>query len=221
MVKYDPPALGAYGTHELEKRLFNAFKSDKHGEVTPAFTKAVQRHSLRGNLWSYRSPVINHCIYFNQEVTVKSLKVLSQNFGLTENILILGLCMVAEARASGVEQMDYTLFTPQRDGPQDDASIGLFADYRDVCIDTPRSASVLDVVLAINRKIKNRQWTAYNPIEVFQRTLVNFRDGDKEPRGSRPGRFVRLEEQEQMSKDNSIYGKDSAVVKSALTAKFE
>ena len=105
-----------YTTDELQARLFNAFSVDESDpSMLPRSRKAVEsRYSLRGVSFIQRGKGTDQDLFLGRE-TISIMKLLSKTYGIPLEVLILGLLMVAEARCSKQEYLNYTLYVPQRD----------------------------------------------------------------------------------------------------------
>ncbi|CAD7950187.1 unnamed protein product [Amoebophrya sp. A120] len=176
-----------FTTEELQQRLWNAFTVDPvHLDIPRDRFSVEHRYSLRGVSFADRGRGLDHDLWLDSDA-VKVLKLVSTVYGVPLEVVLVGLMMMAEARASRVEYLESTLYVPQRDSNRDNDAVGLFVDWRDLALQIPlESATFISVLLDLHQKIRNRDWQVFNPVTSHDRTLVNFQILDKLPRGSRP-----------------------------------
>ncbi|CAE8635336.1 unnamed protein product [Polarella glacialis] len=161
-----PPVGEAFGI--MEQRLTDTlcFHSD-----------AVDRHSLRGNIWGFRGPGHSCGVCFESNA-VAVLKLVSARYTLPLDYLLLALVIISCARASDIEVIEMTLYVPMRDGFEA-GMIGLFADWRDIAVSTAKlDSSVLGVVLEVADVLRLRRWSVFNALRKSERTVVNFQGRD-------------------------------------------
>jgi len=171
-----PPLLEVFDV--LERRLFDTLNFH---------TDAPERQSLRGGFWNFRGSGYSHSLRFDDSA-VTVLRWVSERYHLPMDGLMLSLVTVAMARAGARELVELTLYANMREG-QDASLIGLFSDWRDVAVATPRGhATVLGVALQVADILRHRRWTVFNPVRKAERTVVNFDTLD--PR--RHGPFAQL-----------------------------
>merc|ERR1712232_871861 len=121
--------------------------------------------------------------------------------GMPVDSVILGLIVCANARAGEpvdenrgarevrpLSAVRMTLYVPSRDGAGEANEAGLFADWRDIEVNTKQdSATVLGVLLEVAHILRTRQWALFNPILKPEITMVNFQPHDTLPASSRGG----------------------------------
>jgi len=94
------------------------------------------------------------------------------------------------ARADQVDFLDFTLYTPMRDGAEAMA-VGLFADWRDISVNVDFGlATTLGTTLQLSHKILHRQWSVFNALRKPERVIVNILPLDLQHRSG----FVHLGE---------------------------
>mmetsp|Transcript_115258 Transcript_115258/g.209817 ORF Transcript_115258/g.209817 Transcript_115258/m.209817 type:complete len:174 (+) Transcript_115258:3-524(+) len=81
--------------------------------------------------------------------------------------------------------VEMTLYVPMRDGSDEAAMVGLFADWRDISVRTAwDEATVLGVVLQVADILRLRRWSVFNALRKPERTVVNFDSRDPRRHGS-------------------------------------
>ncbi|CAE7601677.1 unnamed protein product [Symbiodinium necroappetens] len=67
-----------------------------------------------------------------------------------------------------------TLYVPMRDGLEA-GMVGLFADWRDICVPTHlEDATILGVLLDVADILRLRRWSVFDAVRKGERTVVNF-----------------------------------------------
>jgi len=142
---------------------------------------------MRGNLWRFRSKGYGHLINL-QRGAIRALGHVSRAYGAPLDALMLALSAVAIARAGSLDVVPMTLYVPQRDGPGEAGLVGLFADWRNIAVQTDRdTATVIGVVLDVAYTLRTRRWAVFNAISKPEATMVNFQPLDVVPPESRAG----------------------------------
>lgn len=91
-------------------------------------------------------------------------------------------------------RLPLTFYVPNRDGELNDAMVGLFSDWRDCTIPCGEYCTVLGLCYDVADIIRHRKWTVFNPLENYERILVNTLPLDEVGRGSQLFRQTRAHE---------------------------
>ena len=181
-----PPIL-ANSLAVLQKRLFDAL------DATDPRT-SPQLCSLRGSQWRCSSRGYSHTLGIEKSV-LSSLRLAAFKHSVPFDAALLALTAIAVANATAVEELEFTLYVPLRDGVGEAGLCGLFADWRVLSIEVDRAtATVLGVVQQVGHKIRTRQWSVYNALKKPEATMVNFQLLDSAEPSSRAG-FVQIGEE--------------------------
>mmetsp|Transcript_81630 Transcript_81630/g.144428 ORF Transcript_81630/g.144428 Transcript_81630/m.144428 type:complete len:251 (-) Transcript_81630:52-804(-) len=140
----------------------------------------------------------NHIVQL-QGGAVDALRACCRNFAVPLDIVLLGMVSGAllrtgvsdsHGRSLGCSPGDLQLLTlilyaPMRDGPSNEAMVGLFSDWREINItDSPQCRlTVLGLILELTTTIRARQWAKCDPLQNSERILVNILALDERPRG--------------------------------------
>jgi hypothetical protein len=156
----------------LERRLFSNFA----GDFNPL------RTSLRGAMFRYYGG--GYSYHFGIEPgAVRALTLAANHYRIPLDVLFLGLVVTSVARADKAEVVDFTLYSPMRDGPAEAMMIGLFADWRDLAVKVDfELATLLGSMMQLLHSIKTRQWTPFNALRKPERFIVNIQPLDMERR---------------------------------------
>jgi len=161
----------------LERRLFSTLT----GDFSPL------RSSLRGAMYWYRGSGYGYCTCI-EPGAVAALTLASARYHIPLDVILLGLVVCSLARADqahGIQGdlIDFTLYSPMRDGPAEAMMMGLFADWRDLAVGVDiDSATVLGTMLQLLHAIQHRHWTPFNALRKPERTIVNIQPLDMEHR---------------------------------------
>eukprot|EP00927_Polykrikos_kofoidii_P047935 TRINITY_DN42208_c0_g1_i1.p1 TRINITY_DN42208_c0_g1~~TRINITY_DN42208_c0_g1_i1.p1 ORF type:complete len:1725 (-),score=269.31 TRINITY_DN42208_c0_g1_i1:214-4689(-) len=169
-----PPRLPALGNPfaELQRRLMDTF----HCRPSP------MRASLRGGIWKYKGRGYGHSIGLRKDAMMALAKA-SLHYRVPLDVTLFSLVSCAMARTEEVDILEYTLYTPMRDGASEAMSVGLFSDWRDISISLDfKLSTVLGTILQTAYKVQNRQWTVYNALRKPERCVVNILPLDFERR---------------------------------------
>ncbi|CAD7945106.1 unnamed protein product [Amoebophrya sp. A25] len=183
-----------FSMQDLEARLHRGFDMDDPGaQVGCSIAENAQKYSMRGQgLCPVNGNGLATTIFISG-MEAQILKKLSAFYQIPREPLLHGIFLVAEARASGQELVESTLFMLHRDGEEDNNRVGLYSDWRDLTIQVPKeSATVLGTVQQLHNKIRNREWRLFNPVAYADRTVVNYNVLDPAPRGSHVAKFQRI-----------------------------
>ncbi|CAE8651959.1 unnamed protein product [Polarella glacialis] len=181
------PPLTVNSLDLLQQRFFSAINA-ADPIASPQLT------SLRGSQWKCQKRGYGHLIGL-QRNTVAALRWAAAAYSCPFDALLLALTVIATARSAGLEEVEFTLYVPLRDGPGEASLSGLFADWRVLTVRTDVSTStVLGVVLDVAHKLRNRQWGIYNALKKPEASMVNFQLLDAAPPSSRAG-FVQIGEE--------------------------
>jgi len=156
----------------LERRLFSAFQ----GDYSPF------RTSLRGAMFWYtgRGYCYEFCILPG---ATEAIQIASKHYKIPFDVILLGLVVCSIARADESDLVDFTLYSPMRDGPSESLMIGLFADWRDLSLSVNfELATLLGTMMQLLHSIQQRQWTPFNALRKPERTIVNIQPLDMERR---------------------------------------
>eukprot|EP00928_Gymnodinium_smaydae_P021165 TRINITY_DN18239_c0_g5_i1.p1 TRINITY_DN18239_c0_g5~~TRINITY_DN18239_c0_g5_i1.p1 ORF type:complete len:1675 (-),score=293.08 TRINITY_DN18239_c0_g5_i1:142-5031(-) len=165
---------------ELERRLFDTF----HCRPSPL------RSSLRGSIFRYKERGYGHDLGL-MPGAMEAIAAAASRYRVPLDTALLGMVTCALARADGVDTMEFTLYAPMRDGPEDAMGVGLFSDWRDLALTVDFDlATTLGVILQASHKIAHRQWSVFNALRKPDRKIVNIQPLDF---GRRAG-FVNLGE---------------------------
>merc|ERR1712149_36500 len=86
------------------------------------------------------------------------------------DVVLLALVTLAMARADNIDLVEVTLYAPMRDGAAEAMMVGLFTDWRDLCIGVDfELATTLGTMLQISHKIQHRRWTVFNALRKPER----------------------------------------------------
>ena len=156
--------------------------------------KNPQLCSLRGSQWRCTKTGYGHILGFKKSV-LSSLRLVASRHSVPFDAALLALIAIAVASATGVEQLDFTLYVPLRDGVGEAGLCGLFADWRVLSINVDKAtATVLGVIQQVGHKIRCRQWAIYNALEKPEAMMVNFQLLDSAEPSSRAG-FTQIGEE--------------------------
>lgn len=181
-----PPIL-SNGLAILQTRLFDALDASDPG-------KHPQLCSLRGSQWRCTKTGYGHILGFRKSV-LSSLQLVASRHSVPFDAALLALTAIAVANATGVEQLEFTLYVPLRDGVGEAGLCGLFADWRVLSIEVDKAtATVLGVIQQVGHKIRCRQWAVYNALEKPEALMVNFQLLDSAQPSSRAG-FTQIGEE--------------------------
>lgn len=181
-----PPIL-SNGLSILQTRLFDALDASEVG-------KNPQLCSLRGSQWRCTKTGYGHILGFRKSV-LSSLRRVASRHSVPFDAALLALTAIAVASATGVEELEFTLYVPLRDGVGEAGLCGLFADWRVLSIEVDKAtATVLGVIQQVGHKIRCRQWKVYNALEKPEAMMVNFQLLDSAEPSSRAG-FTQLGEE--------------------------
>ena len=151
----------------LQKRLFDALDASDPRQ-------SPQLCSLRGSQWKCSKTGYGHILGFRKSV-LSSLRLAASKHAVPFDAALLALTAIAVANASGVQELEFTLYVPLRDGVGEAGLCGLFADWRMLSIDVDTAtATVLGVIQQVGHKIRCRQWSVYNALKKPEATMVNF-----------------------------------------------
>ncbi|CAK9006648.1 unnamed protein product [Durusdinium trenchii] len=180
-----PPAVNSLEL--LQRRLFDSLDA-----VEPR--NSPQMCSLRGSQWKCTKRGYGHILGFTKAVLV-ALRQAALRHAVPFDAALLALTAIAVANAKEVEDLEFTLYAPTRDGVGEAGLCGLFADWRVLNISLDKMTStVLGVVQQVGHKIRTRQWGVYNAIKKPEATMVNFQLMDSADASSRAG-FVQIGEE--------------------------
>lgn len=175
-----PPPLLSNSLAELERRLFDTL-------ATLDYEASPQQISMRGNLWRFRSKGYGHLVNL-QRGAIRALGQISRTYGAPLDALMLALSAAAIARATELDVVPMTLYVPMRDGPGEAGLVGLFADWRNIAVQTDKDKStVIGVVLDVAHTLRTRRWAVFNAMTKPEATMVNFQPLDVVPPESRAG----------------------------------
>ncbi|CAK0868121.1 unnamed protein product, partial [Prorocentrum cordatum] len=164
---FPPPPIGN-PLAELEQRLFDTFR----------LRTSPMRASLRGSIWQHRGKGYGHII----GLAPGAMAVITRRaafFRVPVDVVLMALVVCAMARADAREVLDYTLYSPMRDGLSDSMSVGLFADWRVLRLMVDfELATVLGTVLQVNHKLQHRQWNVFNALDKPEAVVVNIQPLD-------------------------------------------
>jgi len=172
---------------KLQNRLFEAFDLAGGG-----VTEDRSRYSMRGSLFKHRGTGYSYDFILKEDAT-RAMLWISRKYGIPPEVLLLGIVACGVARAGRTESCDFTMYAPCRDGHADQQGIGLFADWRDLTVNTPEDCTIIGVIWDVHEKIRRREWTIFNCARKPDRAYVNFQLNDSWKRGSRDG-FQQLHE---------------------------
>eukprot|EP00928_Gymnodinium_smaydae_P015765 TRINITY_DN15841_c0_g1_i2.p1 TRINITY_DN15841_c0_g1~~TRINITY_DN15841_c0_g1_i2.p1 ORF type:complete len:1655 (+),score=203.56 TRINITY_DN15841_c0_g1_i2:23-4987(+) len=165
---------------EQERRLIDTFMC----------RSSPLRVSLRGSMWKYSGRGVGYNFAL-EPATMGAFARACTCYRVPVDVAFLGLIACSLARIDGADTVQFTLYTPMRDGVMDSMCIGLFADWRDLWISTDAElATTLGTVLQTSHKIQNRQWSVFNALRKPERTVINIQPLDFEPHAG----FVNLQE---------------------------
>eukprot|EP00438_Fugacium_kawagutii_P023672 Skav229464 [mRNA] locus=scaffold2591:20035:22176:- [translate_table: standard] len=154
------PPIVSNSLEILQTRLFDALDA-----VDPQ--KAPQMCSLRGSQWKCQKTGYGHILGFKKSV-LSSLRLAAFKHSVPFDAALLALTAIAVANASEVEELEFTLYVPLRDGVGEAGLCGLFADWR--------------VLSVIEEGDKETWWLLINccyddyPPPVLRRMLKAFQD---------------------------------------------
>merc|ERR1719265_1079787 len=104
----------------------------------------------------------------------------------------MALAAVAISRVDANQYVPLTMYVPLRDGPGEAGVVGMFADWRNILINTDIStATVLGVILEVAQTLRTRRWAMFNALKKPEATVVNFSPMDAA--GTRAG-FIQIHE---------------------------
>lgn len=156
----------------LERRL----ASTMQGDFSPL------RTSLRGAMFRYWGGGYGYSFHFPPCATA-ALSMASSHYRVPLDVLLLGLVVTSLAAADEADLVDFTLYSPMRDGPAEALMIGLFADWRDLAVGVDfELATVLGTMMQLMNALQQRQWTPFNALRKPERTIVNIQPLDMERR---------------------------------------
>ncbi|CAJ1417292.1 unnamed protein product [Effrenium voratum] len=162
-----PPPVAHNSLALLQRRLFDALDA-ADPKAAPQLT------SLRGSQWRCQKRGYGHLLGFRQSV-LGALRCAALRHLVPFDAALLALTAIMVARGTDVEEVEFTLYVPLRDGPGEANLCGLFADWREIQIRIDReSSTVLGVVHQVADKIRLRQWAVYNPLKKPETFVVNF-----------------------------------------------
>jgi len=140
------------------------------------------RASLRGGLFRYNGQGYGYTFGFEPGI-VGLLERVAAHYRLPFDVVLLGLTVCSIARADNTEMVEFTLYTPMRDGTAESMMIGLFSDWRDMSIGVNfEMATVLGTLLQLYHAIQHRDWKPFNALRKPERTVVNMQPLDMERR---------------------------------------
>ena len=143
-----PPAVNSLEL--LQRRLFDSLDA-----VEPR--NSPQMCSLRGSQWKCTKRGYGHILGFTKAVLV-ALRQAALRHAVPFDAALLALTAIAVANAKEVEDLEFTLYAPTRDGVGEAGLCGLFADWRVLNISLDKMTStVLGVVQQVGHKIRTRQ----------------------------------------------------------------
>jgi len=135
---------------------------------------------------------------------VQMARFCAKKYGVPVDVILLGLVLVAMQRASKKTKkpgkpepqgpFHLTFYVPMRDGTNNDAMVGLFADWRDMSVAWAPTATVLGFCIDLAESIRHRRWTLFDPVCNSDRILVNILPLDEQERGAQKFRQTRLHE---------------------------
>lgn len=156
----------------LERRLF----STMNGDFSPI------RTSLRGAMFRYYGGGYGYTFQF-QPGAVAALTLASSCYKIPLDVLLLGMVVCSIARSDKADIVDFTLYSPMRDGPGEAMMIGLFADWRDLAVKVDfQMATVVGTMMQLLHSIQQRHWTPFNALRKPERTIMNIQPLDMERR---------------------------------------
>jgi len=156
----------------LERRLFSTLRAD----CSPL------RTSLRGAMFRYHGRAYGYtfCIHPG---AVAALSMAASRYLVPIDVLLLGLVVCSLAVTDKADMVDFTLYTPMRDGPSEAMMIGLFADWRDLAVMVDIELStVLGTMMQVLHAVQSRHWTPFNALRKPERTIMNIQPLDMERR---------------------------------------
>lgn len=168
----DVPSLSPVGVpfEVLQQRLYDTL----HLRPSPV------RSSFRGCLFEHSSRGYSHDIQLEPQA-VACVAQAAARYRMPLDVVLFGLLVCAMARADGADMLEFTLFTPNRDGPGEAMMLGFFSDWRDLSVNVDfKLATVLGTISQISRKIIQREWVVHNALQKPERTVVNLQTLDLE-----------------------------------------
>merc|ERR1712150_323483 len=145
-------------------------------------------------MWRCRQRGYGHSLGL-QRGAIASLRSVAAAYGTPFDALLLTLAAAALARASGLDAVDLTLYVPVRDAPGEAGLVGLYADWRNITVQTDvPTATVLGVALEVAHILRARRWAVFNAIRKPETMMVNFQPLDAAAPESRAG-FKQLGEE--------------------------
>jgi len=167
-----PPIAGPPPFEQLQRRLMDTLLC----RPTPF------RSSLRGGLFRYKGLGFGYTFGFEPGI-VGLLERVAAHYMVPFDVILLGLTVCSMARADRTEIVEFTLYTPMRDGTSESMMIGLFSDWRDMAIGVDfQMATVLGTLLQLYHAIQHRDWKPFNALRKPERTVVNMQPLDMERR---------------------------------------
>mmetsp|Transcript_11858 Transcript_11858/g.32170 ORF Transcript_11858/g.32170 Transcript_11858/m.32170 type:complete len:298 (+) Transcript_11858:3-896(+) len=140
------------------------------------------RASLRGSIFRYVGRGYGFSFGFHPEACALLSRV-SSAYRIPLDLALLGLVMCALSRADGSDLVEFTMYTPMRDGASEATMIGLFSDWRDVAVGVDHDlATVLGTLLHVAHTIQHRRWKPFNALRKPDTTVINIQPLDMERR---------------------------------------
>lgn len=94
------------------------------------------------------------------------------------DIALVSALACSLARCDGSAVVRLTLTAPMRDGPGEEAVLGLFTDWRDLDLHVPSSQTLLAVAEEVADIVRGRRWQRSRVAQTSQRVLVNIVGAD-------------------------------------------
>lgn len=113
---------------------------------------------------------------------VTAIRLSAHRLAIPEDIALLSVIGVTLAWFQGQRVMPIAIIVPQRDGPEHNEMVGLFADFRQLCVCTD-NLSFAGVALYLHNLVKERLWRSPGLATQFDIPLLNFEWTDFDEHG--------------------------------------
>lgn len=102
------------------------------------------------------------------------LGFVSEKLGISSEVLMLAITVIAVARTEKRDKVPCTLFAPIRDDVAETGCITLFSDWRDILFNLGPNLTTVGCVESISQSLRSRHWVPYDPHGEDETLLLNI-----------------------------------------------